>query len=228
MNKDLNVYKTRKLIYELIFNFEKIDFTEDPEIFDLIILESLRNIVEYHVSNNELHPSVINNINDFLIQARFYEDDYKKKRINVINEIISLMNTQTFDENLIFYRLQLFDRRKDYKYLFKYTNAQILSQIDSVHDSICHDLYVITSHTNDFTDEEFIKEALPYLQDSNLYYESLNMILKENPALFKDKTFYNRMMCVLNINNEIYKDDEVMYRYNKKLVKRINKKAKRI
>lgn len=227
MSEDINTYKTRKLIYELMFNLEKIDFTETPYMFDLVILESLKNIIEYHTSHGDLQPRIINNIGDFLLQARFYEDEYKKDRANIINDIITLMNEQKCDNNLIFYRLQLYYRRKDIKYLFKYTASQIMDELEGVHNSICHDLYVIISHSEDFTDEDFIKEALPFLQDSNLYYESLNMILKENPSVFRDLTFYNRMICILNMNNDIYKDNKKMYQYNKKLVKKINQKAKK-
>ena len=226
MSEDLQIYKIRKLIYELIFNSEKIDLKEAPYVFDLVVLKSIKNIVEYHTANGDLHPKIINNIGDFLVQARFYDDEYKNERFSIINDIITLMNNQKFDECLMFYRFQLYSRRKEIKYLFA-SNEEIMTEIDNVHDSICHDLYVITSHSSEFSDEDFIKEAIPFLQDSNLYYESLNMILKENPAIFKDLTFYNRMICILNINNEIYKENEKMYQHNKKLVKKIDKKVKK-
>lgn len=226
--EDINKYKVRKMLYEIIFNFEKIDYTEDPDIFDLTIIESMRNIVKYHTSNGHLIDSVKDNINEFLNQARYHLDNDRVERINLINEIITLMNSQINDEYLLFYRFQLYYRTKNSKYLLKATRTEIEKEIPHAHDSICHDLYVISSHSNEFTDEEFVKEALPYLQDSNLYYESLNMILKENPIVFKDLTFYNRMMLILNMNNDIYKDEKEMIKYNKKLVKCIDKKIKKI
>lgn len=226
--EDINRYKTRKMLYEIMFNFEKIDYTEDPDIFDLVIIESIRNIVKYHTSNGHLIESVKGNINEFLSQARYHFDSNRIERIKLINEIIVLMNSQINDEHLLFYRFQLYYRTKQFRYLFKATNDEIKKEIPHVHDSICHDLYVISSHSDEFTDEDFIKDALPYLQDSNLYYESLNMILRENPIIFKDLTFYNRMMCILNKNNDIYKRDKEMIKHNKKLVKRINEKTKRI
>jgi len=226
--EDINRYKTRKMIYEIIFNSEKIDYTETPDIFDLTIIESLRNIIEYHTTNGHLIDSVKNNINEFLSQARLYEDNNRVDRIKLINEIITLMNSQINDEHLLFYRFQLYNRTKKSTYLLKSTDEEIKKEIPHVHDSICHDLYVVSSHSDEFTDEEFIKEALPYLQDSNLYYESLNMILKENPIVFKDLTFYNRMICILNINNDIYKEEKEMIKYNKKLVKKVNSKIKKL
>lgn len=226
--EDINIYKTRKMLDEIIFNFEKIDYSEDPDIFDLTIMESFRNIVEYHTSNGHLIYSVKDNINEFLSQARLYEDEDRVARINLINEIIVLLNGQINEEHLLFYRIQLYYRTKQFRYLLKATNDEIKKEIPHVHDSICHDLYVVSSHSDEFTDEEFIKEALPFLKDSNLYYESLNMMLTENPIIFKDLTFYNRMMCVLNMNNDVYKKDKEMIKYNKKLVKSIDKKIKKI
>ena len=226
--EDINRYKTRKMLYEIIFNFEKIDYMEDPDIFDLTIIESLRNIVEYHTSNGHLINSVKNNINEFLSQARYHFDNDRVERIKIINEIITLINGQIDDEHLMFYRFQLYYRTKDSAYLLKAPREEIIKQIPHIHDSICHDLYLICSHSGEFSDEDFIKEALPYLQDSNLYYESLNMILRENPIIFKDLTFYNRMMLILNTNNKIYSDEKEMIKYNKKLVKSINKKIKKI
>ena len=72
MSEDLQIYKIRKLIYELIFNSEKIDLKEAPYVFDLVVLKSIKNIVEYHTANGDLHPKIINNIGDFLVQARFF------------------------------------------------------------------------------------------------------------------------------------------------------------
>lgn len=226
--EDINRYKTRKMLYEIMFNFEKIDYSKDPDIFDLTIIESLRNLVKYHTSNGHLKDSVKDNINEFLSQARYHFDDNRVERIKLINEMITLINSQIDDEHLMFYRFQLYYRTKQSRYLLKASREEIEKEIPHVHDSICHDLYLVSSHSDEFTDEEFIKEALPYLQDSNLYYESLNMILKENPIVFKDLTFYNRMMCVLNINNDIYKAEKEMIKYNKKLVKSIDKKTKKI
>ena len=220
----INIYKMRKLIYEIMFNFYEDNYKEDPSMFDLFTIESLRNIVEFHVKNNDLSKDVINNINKFLFQAREYKDENREKRIELINETIRIMNNQEKDESLMFYRFQLFDRTGDYKYFFKVTNAEIINEINYIHDSICNDLFVLVSHTEEVDDMEFVNEYLPYLKDSDLYYESLNMILKENPIVFKNQTFYNRMICVLEYNNLKYDD---LVNYNKKLVKRINKKIKK-
>lgn len=227
MCEDINVYKMRKLLYNVIFNLYENDYMDDPRMFHLTFIESLKNIIEYHIQNNDLSKEIKNNINKFLSQAREYKDEDREKRINIINDIIVMMNKQQI-ESLVFYRIELAKRRKDFKYIFKYPDELIKSQIDDINDSICHDLYVLISHTNDTSDEEFINEYLPYLKDSAVYYESLNAIFKENPMVFKDKTFYNRMICVLNLNNEIYKEDKEMIDLNNKLVKKIDRKIKKL
>ena len=115
---------------------------------------------------------------------------------------------------------------KNLLFLFiRYIKNLIISQINNIHDSICNDLFVLVSHSSNVSDEEFIKEYLTELKDSDLYYESLNVILKENPLVFKDQLFYNRMICVLEYNNLIYED---LVEYNQKLVKKIDKKVKKI
>ncbi len=221
----INIYKTRKLVYKIMFDFYDKDYEEEAFMFDLNIIKSLEVIVEYHTSQNDLSASVINNINKFLMAARDYQDENRNERIEIINNIIRLMNAQEKDDSLVFYRMQLHTRTKESKYLFKASNAEIIKEIDNVHDSICHDLFVLISHSSDISDEDFVKDYLPELKDSELYYESLNVILKENPIVFKDQLFYNRMICVLEYNNIMYQD---LVEYNEKLVKKIDRKIKNI
>ena len=105
----------------------------------------------------------------------------------------------------------------------------INDEIKNIHDSICHDLCVLVSHTDIINDEEFVNVYLPYFENSNLYYESLNAMLEENPIVFKDKVFYDRVNQVLSLNNEIYKgteEEKRIKKLNKKTIRQINKKIK--
>ena len=227
MHEDLIVYRMRKLIYSVIFNFFENEY-EDAEDFQLIVVESLRNVVEYLTSQNYLSESVKNNIHNYLTRARYFEDEDRSKRIELVNDTIGFMNSQNQDDSIIFYRLELFKRKKDYKYIIGYSNEKVQSEIKHVHDSICNDLYVVVSHTDITDDETFETEYLPYFKDSNIYYESLNAILYENPSSFKDKLFYNRMMKIINLNKELYKDDKQILNMNKKMLNKINRKIKKI
>lgn len=227
MYEDITTYRLRKMIYSIIFNFFENDY-EDAEEFDLLVVESLRNIVEHLTSENYLSESVKNNIYNYLIRAREFKDDKRTKRIELINDTIGFMNGQQKDDSLVFYRLELFKRRRDYKYIIGYSNEEVIKEIPDVHDSICNDLYVIVSHTNLTDYDTFEKEYLPHFKNSNAYYESLNAILYENPRVFKDDLFYGRMMEIINYNKELYKDDKEILKMNKKLVHKINRKVKKV
>lgn len=225
MNEDMSIYVTRKLIYSIMFDFYDNDYKDNPCMFDLVILESLKNLVEAHVQNGDLSKSVIANINNYLQQARYYDDDKRIERINIINEIIILMNNQKHDDLLMFYRMQLMFRRKDFYYAIKCPNQSIKAEMNDVHESICYDLVVLDSHSESVSDEEFTSTYLPDLVNNQYYYESLNMILRENPKVFRNKVFYDRMMCILNLNKEL-NNNEKLVKVNKKLIKQVNRKRK--
>ena len=70
MYEDLVTYRMRKVIYTIIFNFYENDY-EDKEDFDLLTVESLRNVIEYLTSQNYLSESVKENIHNYLTRARF-------------------------------------------------------------------------------------------------------------------------------------------------------------
>lgn len=229
MNEDINVYKTRKLVYQIMFDFSDVDYKNDSDLFSLVILKSLQNIIEYYVENNYLSDSVITNINNYLLQARDYKDKNREKRIEIINSIIITMNSQKQDESFIFYRLELLKRRNDKMYMLC-SDDVVKKEIKNINDSICHDLCVLVSHTDIITDEEFANEYLPYFINSNLYYESINAMLEENPIVFKDKIFYDRVNQVLGLNKEIYKgteEERPINRLNKKMIRQINNKVKK-
>ena len=58
--ESLDHYIIRKLIYNIMFDSEYNDYTDCKDLYELNILESLKNIVEYHVKNNELSNFVKN------------------------------------------------------------------------------------------------------------------------------------------------------------------------
>lgn len=225
MNDDINIYVTRKLIDSIMFDFYDNNYKEDPCMFDLIILECLKSVVEARVKDGDLSKAVIDNINNYLQQARDYQDEKIIERIKLINEIIIMMNSQKYDDLLIFYRMQLIYRRRDFYYAIKCTKDEIKSEMDNVHESICYDLVVLESHSENVSDEEFANEYLPDLVNNQFYYESLNIMLKENPKVFRNKIFYDRMMSVLSLNEQLNNNDELT-KINKKLVKQVKRKRR--
>lgn len=228
MNEDLNSYKTIKLVHNIMFNFCENDYSEDPSIFNLLIIESFKNIVHEHLLLGNLSNDVKNNIYNFLRQAREYKDENSNKRYELVNEIIMLLNSNYEDKSEVFYRMELYKRTRDFKYVTKYTKEQINENIEYVHDSICNDFYILVSHLEETTDEEFEEIYLPCFTDTETYYDSLNAILLENPKVFKNKLFYSRMLKILNANTKIHNDDKVMKKYNSKMLRKINRKVRKV
>ena len=161
-----------------------------------------------------------------MLLARDIEDENRNERIKVCNEIIRILNSNDLDKSILFYRIELQKRTRDFGYIIKYSDDKVIEDIELVHDSICNDFFIMTSHTSDIEDSVFKQEFLPSFVNSDAYYDSLNAILEENPSVFRDEIFYNRMLEVLNFNKEIYNNDRKITKYNKKLINKINRKIK--
>lgn len=227
MYEDMPTYRLRKMIYTMIFDSSDKDYEINDE-FNLIIIESLRNIIEYFTSKNLLSDSVKNNVYNYLSRAREFKDNNRTKRIELINDIIGIMNRQEKDNSIIFYRVELFKRRNNNKYLMDYSNEEIKKEIQNVHNSIHNDFLIIISHTSLADYDTFQNEYVPKFKNSNEYYESLNAILYENPTVFKDDLFYCRMLDIIDYNNELYKDNKNVLKTNKKLIHKIKREIKKL
>lgn len=221
--ESLDHYIIRKLIYNIMFDSEYNDYTDCKDLYELNILESLKNIVEYHVDNNELSNFAKNNIFNFLSYGRSIDDKYRNKRFEVINNIIVLLNSQRHDYSLNFYAKQLRARRNDKRYLTA-TVGEVQKEVERMNEAICLDYYIVTSHCNRTDDLEFVKDIGMFINNS-IYYECLMMILNENPIVFKDSKFYERIKLILDINK---KESQEIGKLNKELVKRIDTSIKRI
>lgn len=225
---DINKYVLNKLVNSMIFDFSNKNYDDMPNLFNLVIINKLYDLVKFYTEYNYLTKTVIRNIQDYLMAARLYKDENTKKRNEIINDIITLLNKQTIDNSLIFYRIELYQRTNDYRYLTKATDEQIKSEIDLVHKSICNDLAVVDGHSPSVSDEDFNDCYLDiYIEEAALYYESILKILKENPRIFMYKTFYDRMRLVINKHLEVYSIDKDLKSISKKLIKMVDKTKKK-
>ena len=50
-------------------------------------------------------------------------------------------------------------------------------------------------------------------------------IFRSSPIVFKDETFYNRLLSVLDINNELHENTKTQ---NRKILKKVKSKIKKI
>lgn len=225
MSDNLIGYRLAKLAFHIIFNFNdnNYDSLEEDYMFYLNVLYSLLGIIKKMVEGNYLSQELINNIYNYLYQAREIEDEDRIERINIINEIVQELNKCTCENYLLFYRSELSKRRNNEKYLNKYQNEEIEKEINHANYSISNDIMVLVGLWDETSDSEFLVDYLNDFVNNYYFYESINALLEEQPILFKNLTFYNRMMCVLNANQDIKKNRKIE-RYHKKLVKRIKNK----
>lgn len=223
-------YMVYKLVQCIIFD-SKEDYSDYFDVYEFNIMISLKNILSMYVKNGYLDKNAKENVYKFLTKAREYKDDNYEERIKIINEIISIINSQqnNFSEN--FYRLELQKRRNSYKYLYNFWNEVIQDEINNqreqVNDSIAFDLYVLEAFMEDLSDEEFIKDYLPDLEENIYFYESLNVMLEEYPQIFKELTAYNRAICILN-KNTYDSGNKKVYKENKRIVNKIKSKIKKV
>lgn len=215
---DKNVYIIEKLLMTIIFDSNNVNYQDKTWSHDIKILEVFKELIAAYVERKILSKELKYNINNFLIQIRMIKDEDSEKRIKIINDIILLLNGQDKDKSLTVYINELWKRRS-FKYLF-YSDEVIKNEIPAVNESICFDTQVLISHDKTHTsDADFIKH-IPILKDNLYYYESLRAILSECPSMFKDDTFYRRILYVLDLNYELYNE---LKEENKKMIKKINK-----
>lgn len=223
-NQDYNNYIIRKFFSSIVFNTDKKINSVVDWFYDVDVLMYLEAYVELFCKHGFFNQIVKSNVYEFLFKAREIKDKDYEKRIEIINNIIINLNSSKLDKfkYINFYRNQLAVRRNDKKFLNNYSDEYIESIIDLVNTSICVDMFVINTHSKQISEEEFEFEYLSKFINNSLYYESLNVILYEFPELFKNPIFYNRVMKVINKNNDII-EDKRLKKINNKLIKKIKK-----
>ena len=189
MNEDICLYRARKLIYNIIFNFYENDYEEDIERFDLYIVEFLRNVVNYLASNNFLSESVKDNIRNYLMQARDYQDEKRKERIEFINNIIGIINSQIKDDKTSSMLFYIRDEREiliplemsNYDYKLELLKGHDFHLIYLKDDKIDvanliyedFDLENIKTHTLDFENTKVVKNFIKEQFDKNETFKNI-------------------------------------------------------
>lgn len=218
-------YIYEKLLKSILFDVDhdKFNYEENRWIFETRKLEDIKAIIE-RISDC-FNAELKNSIYDYLAEARNIKSKDYEHRVKLINEMIIELNT-SYDTSQLFYRNELSKRRNSKKFLYFYSNDIINKLIPLVNESIVFDSIVLASHSDNISNRAFNCQWLPGLTKSLFYYESINAILEECPELFKNQTFYNRFVSVLNENNKLSNNGS--YMFNKKLVKQVNKKIRKV
>ena len=222
-NSFINDYIYTKVLITILFGVSE---EKEEWMYGTDKLEGIKEIVEEFCLSGLFSKQVKSNIFDYLTEARNIKDDDYEYRIKLINEIICVLNLNSYNNSNSFYRVELYRRRDDKRYLNKYPDYVIEGESDLVNRSIVYDALVLLSHDKKVDDETFKKEFLPDLTKQLFYYESINIILDGCPIIFKDPTFYNRFVYVLNQNNELSNNE--FCNSGKKIINKVNKKIKKV
>lgn len=209
-----------KFLMFIIYENTRSAYKELDWLYDIKILDSFKAVIKILGKHGCIRPEIKNNIYNILMYGRNIIDEYYKQRIELINETIGILNSMEEQDYLRFYSGQLAYRVRDGKKLKKLVIEDIKNSIPFIEESICTDYAVLYSHSEDITDEEFVKECLPELINNGYYYESLNILLKECPSLFKDEIFIDRMNSVIEMNKNLH---PYFNKKSKNLKKRIRK-----
>jgi len=218
--EDLDIYYFDKIFTAFMHDNCDDTYKDNPWLYEIDALEDFKEVVLTFAEQNCIAPHIKENIYKILVDGREIKDENYEKRVEIINSIICELNKQTGDLSNAFYYSQLKIRRNEDKVLEKYTLQHLRYEIPRIDDSIYNDFTVLYSHSEKVDDEEFLTTYLPVFSKSNYYYESLNMILKECPCLFKDELFASRVNLVLR---NVRKVDRVFNGTHKKIKKQVKK-----
>lgn len=214
--EDYIIYKQQQNILFKIFIGE---YNED--FFKISSMENLRYTLEVFINEKAIIDTSKKSLYNFLLEARNINDNDRVRRIELINEMISLLNFIKEDENLEFYRKELYKRRQCLKY-FLYDQDIIKNEISITNGSICCDFLILESHSSDVSEDKFDEQYLPLFINNYDYYEALNALLIEYPKVFKNEILCNRVVKVLEEEYRLNPSKD-----NKKIVKIIKKQFKK-
>ena len=150
-----------------------------------------------------LSPRMKNNALNYLNLVRFNNSEEviekipKSEKIELINSIIRLINTQDSNNCFDFYLQEIYKRTSNRKYLSTLNKKVILSIENDIFESIKFDHFVLLSHSNQVSDELFLNEFLPIILNDLRYFKSINCIIKEFPNQFKNPLFIQRYQTVI-------------------------------
>lgn len=222
------IYYTFKLSELLMVESDLEEYiANNPLISTGIFLNNFLVCIEPFLNKEYLSPQLKHNILNYLNLVRFNEDKEVDKidifkrdeRINILNSIIVLINSQCCNNYLDFYFLEAWKRSY---------NKLIIDEMseEDLFNSIKFDYLVLISHSNKIDDIKFKEIFLPILLSSLNYFKTINCILNEYPILFKNIHFLKRYNLVINnfLNNQNnIKGYNDIISFHKKVMKKIKK-----
>ena len=216
-------YLSVKFIYYILFNNNE-NYKNQEWITDINVFYNMKKVLETLANNNFINSRVKQKVYDILMASREIRTDNYEERIDVINDIVSILNRQIHDESFIFY-ISEYCKRNGIK-SNKFMVYDIDKEFNNLNISIAYDYIILKTFSSSVTDKEFADEYLEDLKENpGLFYEALNTFLEEFPEIFKNSIFFERMNILLNSIYEQNKSSKLK-KLNKLFYKEIEKKCK--
>lgn len=183
------------------------------------------------LENHLLSPIMKNNVLKYLNLVRFNDSKEVKKletlsknnKIELINSIIRLINSQNSNNYIDFYKQEIYKRTFNKKYLLL-NKDMIIHYENDLLESIKYDQFILLSHSNQISDEEFKNNFLPMILNDIKYFKTIFCIISEYPNQFKNQLFVERYKLVLDsfINIQENKSGcKSIISFNNKVIKKI-------
>ena len=189
---DYEVYEDFKFVQGLIFN-SNVSREYGNAFIELGDLMHLKYIIEN--CNYMFDDDETNNIGLILQDVKDIEDEYTNERINIINEILTILNSGIDkQEHYSFYKEE-FLKRVNNKKLSKLDDNAIERYKYIIKTSIALDPIILLSHTS--IDDD-INNYLNDFIDSVFYRMSIRAIIQEYPLILNNELFVSRMNKVLD------------------------------
>lgn len=190
-------YITEKFIYFIIFGGTSGETEGQEWINDNNVIYSIRTVLREFAKHDHISIEMKERVYNILSELRSIKTDNYEERVELINDIIIILNSQTKDNSSELYNSEM---QKRYRTIYPLDDT-IVSEID---DSIAYDfvlLYMHNMNSDDFS--QYIKDFSDYPRK---YMMSINAILAGNPSILQEKNFFNNVMSVLNNIQENAKD----------------------
>ena len=158
------------------------------------------------IKNDFISPIMKNNALTYLNLVRFNNDKEidkiddvpKKIRIILTNDMIRKINIQKGENYLIYYRQEMYKRTCDKDYLTTPFDDFIIQYESILLNSIQFDQYVLLSHSDSISEEDFENDFLPELSSDLRYFNTINCILEEYPHQFLNQLFLKRYLKTID------------------------------
>lgn len=193
-------------LYELLLTENKSNkwVSNNPVLSTYDFLDGFYIFLLSIIQNEFLSEAMKSNVLGFLNSIRFNEDkrvelmDNKsfKDRVSLINKLIRLVNLAKGTNYINFYRNELYKRTNNEIYLLDTIDSK---KEEVLFESMKFDQFVIYSHSDAISEEDFIKNYIIDLTKDFKYFQTINCILREYPEQFNNPLFKSRYNIIIGI-----------------------------